>query len=119
MTEVWCGKKNLPITRHPCSWKAEREPGGTKVKVAEGGQVRPDSSSPLLGEDLSLGPTDGAGDAERAREMAVRLHTMQENTDISQSMRCVPRRTPGRARTPGRTLHKRPGHWLQQSSVLS
>lgn len=113
MTELWCGKKNLPITRHPCSWKAEREPGGTKVKVAEGGQVRPDSSSPLLGEDLSLGPTDGAGDAERAREMAVRLHTMQENTDISQSMRCVPRRTPGR------TLHKRPGQWLQQSSVLS
>lgn len=87
MTEVWCGKRNLPITRHPCSWKAEQEPGGTKVKVAEGGQVRPDSSSPLLGEDLSLGPTDRAGDAERAREMVMRLHTMQENTDISQSMR--------------------------------
>jgi len=87
MTEVWCGKRSLPITRHPCSQKAEREPGGTKVKAAEDGQVRPGSSTPLLGKDLSLGPTDGGGDAERTREMAMCLHAMQENTHISQSTR--------------------------------
>lgn len=118
MTELWCGRRIFQLPEHPCSWKAEREPGGTKVKVA-GGQVRPDSSSPVAWEDLSLGPTGGAGDdAERAREMAVRLHAMQENTDISQSMRCVPRRT--RKGTHARKdLHKRPGQWLQQSDVLS